>query len=143
MAWRGWQSVYAPKAVVTHRYSHSAGRSSKLKAWYVERNRLRTVLKNFPARLLWKVPVFAVLRYLWHAAYMVRGQGAAASFARDAGPGLSLVWYVLKAHLDLFAQAPALLRQRRSIRSRACRTPKQFARLLREHSISVRQVAAL
>ena len=38
----------SPGAVVDHRYSHSAGRASPLKAYYVERNRLYTVIKNFP-----------------------------------------------------------------------------------------------
>jgi GT2 family glycosyltransferase len=142
-AWRGWRSVYAPAAVVTHRYSHSSGRASKLKAWYVERNRLRTVIKNFPAMLLWRVPFFELARYFWHVVYLLGGRGAAAAFARESGPGLLLPWFVLKAHLEVVVELPGLLRKRRQIRGRAYRTPRQFAKLLREHSISVRQVAAL
>ena len=46
--WAGWECGYVPGAVVEHRYSHSAGRASPLKAYYVERNRLYTVIKNFP-----------------------------------------------------------------------------------------------
>jgi len=34
--------LYVPGAVVEHRYSHSAGRASALKAYLVERNRLFT-----------------------------------------------------------------------------------------------------
>ena len=142
-AWRGWRAVYAPKAVVMHRYSHSAGRVSKLKAWYVERNRLRTVVKNFPANLLWRVPFLEAARYFWHVFYMLVGRGAAAAFARESGPGLWLPWFVMKAHFGIVAELPMLLSKRREIRRRAYRTPRQFARLLREHSISVRQVAAL
>lgn len=142
-AWRGWRAVYAPNAVVTHRYSHSSGRASKLKAWYVERNRLRMVVKNFPVKLLWRVPFLELARYFWHIVYMLVGRGTAAAFAREGGPGLLLPWYVVKAHLGLLPELPHLLSKRREIRRRAYRTPRQFARFLREHSISVRQVAAL
>ena len=47
--WAGWECVYVPGAVVEHRYSHSAGRASPLKAYYVERNRLYTAIKNLPS----------------------------------------------------------------------------------------------
>ena len=47
--WAGWKCIYVPGAVVDHHYSHSAGRASRLKAYYVERNRLFVAAKNFPA----------------------------------------------------------------------------------------------
>jgi len=33
--WAGWECLYAPDAVVEHRYSQSAGAASPLKAYYV------------------------------------------------------------------------------------------------------------
>ena len=48
--WAGWKCLYVPEAVVEHHYSHSAGRASPLKAYYVERNRLFVLVKNFPGR---------------------------------------------------------------------------------------------
>ena len=48
--WAGWTCVYAPRARVDHAYSHTAGRATPLKAYYVERNRLFLLrVKNFPA----------------------------------------------------------------------------------------------
>ncbi len=44
--WAGWEAAYVAGAVVDHAYSKSAGRASALKAYYVERNRLYTVMKN-------------------------------------------------------------------------------------------------
>jgi GT2 family glycosyltransferase len=38
--WSGWNCLYVPNGIVDHRYSHSAGRASRLKAYLVERNRL-------------------------------------------------------------------------------------------------------
>jgi GT2 family glycosyltransferase len=139
---RGWRAVYAPAAIVTHRYSHSAGRASKLKAYYVERNRLYLLLKNFPARLLWRAPLSSALRYFWHVVYMLRGKGAAAEFTSGAS-GLLLPWLVLRAHGALLLHLPKLLRQRREIARRAYMNPRQFARLLSRHCISSREVAAL
>jgi len=46
--WAGWKCRYVPEAVVEHHYSHTAGRASPLKAYYVERNRLWVLAKNFP-----------------------------------------------------------------------------------------------
>jgi GT2 family glycosyltransferase len=141
-AWRGWRCVYAPRAVVYHRYSHSAGRASTLKAWYVERNRLYLIAKNFPSRMLAVAPFMSAMRYLWHTVYLRGGKSAAAQFASGSS-GLLLPWFVIKAHGHLLASLPALLRKRQQIRQRAYRTPRQFARLLRSHGISPRQVAAL
>ena len=137
--WAAWECVYEPAAAVEHRYSHSAGRASELKAYYVERNRLSVVVKNFPASMLWKAPFYSVVRYYWHAAYARRGQGAAAAY-REAG-GRSLGALVWRAHLDCVRRLPRLWKQRRQIRRRL--TPQQFRHLLLEHSITCREVAAL
>jgi GT2 family glycosyltransferase len=140
--WAGWRCVYVPDAVVEHRYSHSAGRVSALKAYYVERNRLFLAIKNFPLGDLMKGPFVAVTRYVWHLIYMLRGQGAAAGY-REGGSGLDLAWFVIKAHLAAFMSLPSLLRKRRAIRRSARITAREFSRLMRLHSISPRQVAAL
>ena len=138
--WAGWRCVYAPGAVVEHRYSHSAGRASALKAYYVERNRLFVVAKNFPVPALVRAPVASVVRYFWHAVYIFQGRGASAEFARR-GNGFWLPWYVLKAHWALLVRLPSLLRHRKkAVRNL---TTAQFMRLLDEHTISAREVAAL
>ena len=71
-------------AVVEHRYSHSAGRASALKAYFVERNRLFVAVKNFPVPMLVKAILVSVARYSWHLVYMLQGRGKAAEFA-DGG----------------------------------------------------------
>jgi GT2 family glycosyltransferase len=141
--WRGWRAIYEPRAIVQHRYSHSSGRASPLKAWYVERNRLFVILKNFPARLLWLVPLAQAARYFWHIVFILRGRGAAAEYRRGGGSGLWLPWLVLRAHGSALASLPRLLRQRRQIRQRAYLSARQFSRLLSRHSIGVREVASL
>jgi GT2 family glycosyltransferase len=140
--WAGWKCLYVPEAVVEHRYSHSAGRASPVKAYYVERNRLFVLAKNFPAPMLLAAPFTAAARYFWHAWYLVRGRGAAAHFRASGHGGARMPWYVLRAHCALALHATRLWRQRQQIRAHARITPAVFRHLLRCHSISARKVAA-
>ena len=141
--WRGWKCLYTPEAVVEHHYSHSAGGASPLKAYYVERNRLFVVAKNFPAGMAAAAPFCALARYGWHLLYLLQGRGSAARFRAEGHAGPRMAWYVVRAHLALLRHASRLGRQRREIRAGARVTTKVFRRLLRSHSISARRIAAL
>jgi GT2 family glycosyltransferase len=141
--WAGWKCLYEPAAVVEHHYSHSAGRASPLKAYYVERNRLFVAVRNFPAGMLAAVPFFEVARYLWHLRYLAEGRGSAARFRTEGHAGWKMAWYILRAHAALAWNTPRLWRERRAIRARARITPAVFRRLLATNSIGVRKVAAL
>ena len=141
--WAGWKCLYVPAAVVEHHYSHSAGQASGLKAYYVERNRLFVLAKNFPGRLLLAAPFVSLARYLWHAWYILKGQGSAARFRAEGNAGPKMIWYVVRAHAALLAHGPRLWRQRRAIRAGARVTPAIFRHLLRGHSISARRLARL
>jgi GT2 family glycosyltransferase len=141
--WAGWKCLYVPEAVVEHHYSHSAGRASALKAYYVERNRLFVLAKNFPGAMLVAAPFVCLARYFWHIWYILEGRGAAARFRAEGNAGPRMLWYVLRAHLAFLGALPRLLRARRRIRTGARITPKTFRRLLRAHSIRARRVAAL
>jgi hypothetical protein len=114
-----------------------------VKAYFVERNRLFVVAKNFPARMLLAAPFSTVARYLWHAWYLLQGRGSAARFRAEGHAGPRMIWYVVRAHAALFGNSPRLWRQRREIRAGARITPAIFAHLIASHSISARRVAAL
>ena len=141
--WAGWKCRYVPEAVAEHHYSYSAGRASPVKAYYVERNRLFVLVKNFPASMLPAALFVALARYLWHAWYILRGRGSAARFRAEGHAGLKMFWYVVRAHAALLAHGSRLWRQRREIRGRARITPAVFRRLVRSHSISARRLAGL
>jgi hypothetical protein len=141
--WSGWKCLYVPGATVDHRYSHSAGRVSPLKAYLVERNRLRLVVKNFPLTMLWRVPFASLARYFWHAVSIWSGKGAASDFGRAGNHSWLLPAYVLRAHLALIPQLAKLLDARRAIRRSARITAAEFRGLAAAHAIGVREVAAL
>ena len=140
--WAGWKCLYVPQAVVDHHYSHTAGATSSLKAYYVERNRLYVLAKNFPARMLLAAPFVTLARYFWHVRYLLQGKGSAARFRAEGNAGPKMLWYVLKSHAVFLGQLRRLWREHRQIRDRARITPAVFSDLLRSHSISVRKVAA-
>ena len=141
--WAGWDCRYVPEARVEHRYSYSAGRATPLKAYYVERNRLYTIVKNFPASMLWAAPFASIARYFWHMMALVSGRGKAGEY-RHAGHSTALLpFLVIRAYLVALFRLPALLSARRRIKGTRKITSTEFQALLERHSISVRQVAAL
>jgi GT2 family glycosyltransferase len=141
--WAGWRCLYVAEAIVDHRYSHSAGRASPLKAYYVERNRLFVVFKNFPTGALLKAPWVSLARYFWHLVSIVKGRGSAARFRAEGNSAFQLVLFVLRAHCALVLQLGRLWRKRRSVRRTARISPVEFGALLHNYSIGPREVAAL
>jgi GT2 family glycosyltransferase len=141
--WAGWKCLYVPSAVVEHHYSHSAGKASALKAYFVERNRLFVLAKNFPLPPLVAAPAASAARYFWHARFLLEGRGSAARFRAEGNAGPKMLWYIAKAHAALIANLGRLWRQRRQIRERARITPAVFRHLLRCHAIGSRKVAEL
>lgn len=139
--WAGWKCLYVPEAVVEHAYSQTAGRASPLKAYYVERNRLFVLAKNFPAGLLWKAPWLTLVRYGWHAVAMLGDKALAAEFRTQGRHPLEILFIVLRAHCALLYHLPGLWRKRNAIRRRARISAREFRRLLEQHRISPREVA--
>jgi GT2 family glycosyltransferase len=132
-----WECVYVPAAIVGHRYSHSSGGgTSALKAYYVERNRLRTIVRNFPLPELLLSPLHSAIRYWWH---LQAKEGAAARYEGTE----SLASIAFRAWKDALIELPQLWQQRRRIAARARLRPKQFSRLLSSYRISSKQVASL
>jgi GT2 family glycosyltransferase len=141
--WAGWKCLYVPHAVVEHHYSHSAGGASPLKAYYVERNRLFVLVKNYPAGMLPGALVVSLTRYWWHLWFLLRGRGSAARFREEGNAGIRLAWFVLRAHCATLWRWRRLWPKRRAIQRLARITPAAWVSLLRAHFISARQLAEL
>lgn len=137
----GWRCLYVPSAIVFHDYSSSAGRASPAKAFYVERNRIYTVIKNFPVWIWPLVPLFALYRYGMHAGALLSGRGLAAEFQQGGEKWWKLVIIVLSANWQALGKLPALLAKRRRAGESAALSGWAFWRLLRSQSISSREVA--
>lgn len=141
--WAGWECRYVASAIVEHRYSKSAGRASALKAYFVERNRLYTIVKNFPGAMLIRAPFAAISRYLWHAVSLLEGRGKAAEFRKAGQSSVLLPFLVFRAHCAALLHLLRLLKERRKILGSRKISSREFRELLRQHAISARQVARL
>ena len=141
--WAGWKCLYAPRAVVDHAYSHTAGRATPLKAYYVERNRLFLLVKNFPMGGLLVAPLVSLVRYWWHLVFMLRGRGAAARYREDGSGGVGLARLVIRAHWELIRNWNRVWKKRGVVRKLARVSAKDFGRMLRAHRIGAREVAEL
>ena len=138
----GWNCLYVPGAVVEHDYSSTTGRASAQKAYFVERNRLYTVVKLFPVFLWPLVPWYSAWRYAAHLWAMLQGRGLASEFAGGKEKWWRLVIIVLSAHWSVLPQGVKLLRKRRSVRRTAVLDGWSFWRLLRRHYTKAAQIAA-
>lgn len=138
--WQGWRCLYVPEAEVEHHYSASSGRASVTKAWYVERNRLRTIWKLFPVPDLLAAHFCSIVRYLLHFLASMSGRGRAAEFRASGLPFWMLPWLVIKAHLHLMVTLPEILRARHRTPKRL--TARQFRAVLAAHRVELREVAS-
>ncbi len=138
----GWTCAYAPGAVVDHDYSKSAGRASRLKAYYVERNRLFTVVKDFPLFLWPLVPFYSAWRYLHHGFAVLTGRGLASEFQQGGESTWRLAGIVVSAHWAALKSLPELLRKRRAIQRRTTLGALAFCKLMRRHAISVSKITS-
>jgi GT2 family glycosyltransferase len=141
--WAGWECAYVPGAIVEHRYSHSAGRASPMKAYYVERNHWYLALKNFPWPLVMFVKQASFVRYFWHLISLIEGRGKASEF-RGSGHSMAfLAFLMFRAWVVAIVRLPRLWSARRRIIKTRRITRQEFRKILADHSISLRKVAQL
>lgn len=104
LAWRarlnGWKTVTAPRAVVYHVHSATAGRMSDFTVYHTHRNKWYVIIKNWPLTL--------ILRYL---PLIMAYDAAALLLAVIKGK----MFPALRARLHLLAEIPGLLRKRKKI----------------------------
>ena len=136
----GYVCYYIPAAVVYHKYSASGGAYTPQKVYWVERNRIWTVVKTFPWYLALLSPVFTLSRYAVGLAGLVSGKGAAGRLA-ERHSTRDLLSAVARAWLDGIRGIPEMGRKRRSLRRRQSVGDREFARMLRRFRADVREVA--
>ncbi len=138
--WLGWRCLYVPGAVVHHHHSSTLGPYSPRKIYWVERNRLWLVLKNFPLPLLLLNPFFSIYRLAWNFCAALLRRGPAGNFRRGGSLWL-LLRVQVRAYRDALAGAGRMLRKRRRIRSARKIGDLEFCRHLFRFRISAFRLA--
>ncbi|MCX6348166.1 MAG: glycosyltransferase family 2 protein [Candidatus Aureabacteria bacterium] len=136
----GWRTLYAPTAVVYHKYSASTGAYSPFKAFLVERNRIWLTIKYFPLGALLLSPVFAVLRMSLQAYGVAARKGAAGRFARQYSAG-ALVLIALKANLAAAQGLPRMWRKRREMKKLKRVGAAEFNSWFKRFGLSAKELA--
>jgi GT2 family glycosyltransferase len=133
--WAGWKALAAPRAIVFHKYSATSSAYSPFKLFLVERNHYFVLLKNYPWRLLTRVPFWTAWRFGLMLAAALRGKGKGCA-VHTASIG-QLIGALLRGHWEALRAAPFQLR--RGPVSRAL-SSRRFARLLRKHRMSLKRM---
>lgn len=136
----GWKCLFEPGAIIAHDYSGSAGRASRLKAFYVERNRLCTLIKLFPIGMIAVAPFYALARYWAHWRAASRGEGLAGEFGIKQSP-LQLVLIVMQAHWAALIRLPRLWRIRNRFGAQRKLSSSQFRALIQQHRMTAHEIA--
>jgi hypothetical protein len=135
-----WGCALAPRAIAYHHYSRSAGAYSRLKAFYVERNRVLVLFRLFPVSLIVLSPAYTAVRLALQAWGALTGRGAAGRLAAST-PKVQLAAIVLRAYASALRALPGILRERWRQRSRRRLRTSEFLRLLDEFRLRAREAA--
>ncbi len=125
LSWRGhaagWRYRYVPDSRVRHLHAATAVEGSPLFRHFVERNRLLMLAKNGSRRLALRAP----LRFLLATASYAR-RDVVGRLARGRRPDVTIVAARLRSFGGYLRLLPAMLRDRRLIRSHAVATPNEI-----------------
>jgi GT2 family glycosyltransferase len=118
LAWRarlaGWRCLFQPQARVYHAHSATLGQSSPLKRFWLGRNKVWLIAKNYPAPDLWR-NLFWIIGYdLLAISYGVLSRGDLASL-RGRWAGLRGLPRMLRKRKQLHQGALDLENWRRTL----------------------------
>ena len=136
----GFTCFYLPEALVYHKYSASGGAYTPQKVYWVERNRIWTVVKTFPMTAAVLSPLYTLARYATGLLSLFSGKGSVGKLA-ESYPAGDLFRAVIRAYVDGFKGMPEMFRKRKALRAVQVVGDREFARMLRGFRAGVREVA--
>ena len=133
----GWKAVFAPKAIVYHKYSSTGGKYSAFKAMHVERNRIWVALKNFPLTWILRLPYYSLKRYVVQLYGILASRGSTARF-KETYSTTDIILTMMKAYLAALSGVQLMLKKRKK-RMRKI-SNREFSTILAKYRISVREL---
>lgn len=133
----GWKAVFAPQALVLHKYSSTGGKYSLFKALHVERNRIWVALKILPFSLLLRVPFYSLRRYSVQLYGIFIGQGSSARF-KESYSARDILFTIVKAYYLAVKGLFKMMNKRRAIKRNL--PTREFIQLLARHRISAAEL---
>jgi len=136
----GWKCMYAPKAVIYHKYSGSTSPYALFKAFHAERNRLWIAIKYFPVHVLLCNPYYTVLRTLFQFYGALTGKGATGKF-REQFSAWELFSTLLKAYSSALEGLPRMWKKRRNLAELRRVSSSEIHNWFKKFGIGVRELA--
>jgi GT2 family glycosyltransferase len=128
----GWKAVFAPKAVVYHKYSVTSGRYSSFKAFQIERNRIWVGIKNFPLTWVLMMPYNTMKRYFFQLFGIFLSKGSASRF-KQSHSSIDIIATIIKSYISALKGLPLMLRKRKTVRRTM--TSREFSKILKQYRI--------
>jgi hypothetical protein len=139
LAWRlrlaGFKSFYCPNSIVYHIHSATAGRISGFKAYYLNRNRFFTLIKNYPFCRLAVILLFLTpIRYIFllFRVIMKKGRKGAEFSGQNKG---AVAKEILRAWGSVIVNIPILLKKRRAIQKNKNVSCREVAVWFRKYGV--------
>lgn len=135
----GWKCIYVPEAVGYHMHGYTGGRASLKKAYFLERNRIWCMLKNFPGNMIvFSIP-YTVLRYFVLVRGWLLGKGSAANIAEKYSKK-DMIMTLLRAWFDALRGMPRALKKRRIVQSTRKVTRTEIERWFEDYQATASDV---
>lgn len=148
LAWRarlaGWETRFAPGAVVYHKYSASSSYQSAWKTYQGERNRIWTLVQNYPMRYVSLAVPWNSIRLL--AALQRRALGARPAPNNGAPPAsrgptfTEFAAATVRARLDAYAGLSRAFEKRRLRRAYRTVGAQDVGRWLKKYGVPIRSM---
>jgi hypothetical protein len=97
----GWKCVYVPKACIVHVHGGTAGFKSDISIYYVNRNLVWYIVKNFPARTFFRYLPWIVLRNTADIFYYACN---------------GMLFTIVRAKKDMLRGIPNMIKKRKQIK---------------------------
>ena len=135
----GWKALYVPKAIIYHKISQTGGQYSAFKLFFVERNRLFVIFKNYPSLFIMCSFFYTALRYWTQLLSILQNKGASRKYIKNAS-FIIVLKTLIKAYFSFIAQIPRLLSKRSKVRGKRKISDKQFLDLFEKFGIDVKKI---
>jgi GT2 family glycosyltransferase len=111
----GWCCLYVPSAIVYHHHSATAKKYSEFKVYQGERNRIWTLIKNYPLKYIILGPIyFTPLKFFLHLLSALRRKGHGIHYVESIGTS-KLILTIVKAWLDSMKKWSKMMEKRKII----------------------------
>ena len=132
----GWKGYYNPKAMVYHKYSGTAKPFSDKKVYWVERNRIWVLLKNFPLFMIFLSPLFTFFRYVLNFFTAFTNKSPVNNYIKNYS--LTMLFFtILKSYIDAFYSLPSIFEKRRMIKHKKKIKTVDFIKLLLQNKLDL------